>query len=325
MRIGLIDVDNQRIRKHGAKLFPNLALCKIAAYHKAKGDIVEWASQMEHYDILYKAKVFTYTPDDTNVYKADKLITGGTGYDIHSRLPEDIDSCCPDYSIYPSIPGNVAYGFLTRGCPNHCPWCVVPRKEGAIRPYKDVCDVATDGRDHLILMDNNILASGAYAHEQLRKIIEHGYHVDFNQALDARLVDDDFARELAAIKWINRTIRFGCDTPRQIDECDRVITMLQLHGYKGKVLLYTIITPDFYESYTRINYWRIKHKWWKGIEVNTHSQPYRALDSNNEIEQWQKDLATWSNKHMLVNIPFADYMPRKGFYCRTYFDASNKA
>ena len=70
---------------------------------------------------------------------------------------------------------------------------------------------------------------------------------------------------------------------------------------------------------------RIKHKWWKGIDVDTHSQPYRAIDSNNEIEQWQKDLATWSNEHMLVNIPFADYMPRKGFYCRTYLEAYNKA
>lgn len=325
MRIGLLDIDNNRSRKYGAKIYPNLALCKISAYHKAKGDIVEWATQMAHYDILYKAKVFTFTPDDMNVYNADKVVAGGTGYDIHSRLPVDIDRCSPDYSIYPSVPINVAYGFLTRGCPNHCPWCVVPRKEGAIRPYRDVCDVATDSRDHLILMDNNILASGAYAHEQLRKIIEYGYHVDFNQALDARLVDDDFARELAAIKWINRTIRFGCDTPRQISECERVISLLLQHGYKGKVLLYTIITPDFSESYKRINHWRIKHKAWKAIEVNTHSQPYRALDSNNEIQQWQKDLAQWSNKHMLINIPFADYMPRKGFYCRTYLDAYNKA
>ena len=94
----------------------------------------------------------------------------------------------PDYSIYPNIPSDTAYGFLTRGCPNKCPWCVVPRKEGKIRPYMDVDEIAIDGRTNLVLMDNNILAAGDYAVSQMEKIISRGYRVDFNQALDARLV-----------------------------------------------------------------------------------------------------------------------------------------
>ena len=131
MIVGLVDVDgHQKKKKWGAMIYPNLALCKIAAWHKAQGDTVEWASPMFHYDRIYMSKVFTFSPDDLSAYSADEIIKGGTGYDALKKLPEEIDRIRPDYSIYPGLPKGNAYGFLTRGCPNHCAWCVVPRKEG---------------------------------------------------------------------------------------------------------------------------------------------------------------------------------------------------
>lgn len=182
-RIGLIDVD-------GHSGFPNLALMKISAWHKAKGDEVEWYDPIfgGHYDIVYQAKVFTFTEDYRYPVNADKVVKGGTGYDWSAKLPEEIDGLQPDYTIYPQIDGKTAYGFLTRGCIRKCPWCIVPKKEGWIKPYMDVDDIAIDGRTNLILMDNNILAAGDYGQEQLDKIIYNGYRVDFNQAMDARLV-----------------------------------------------------------------------------------------------------------------------------------------
>ena len=258
--------------------------------------------------------------DDTNVYNADKVVAGGTGYDIHSRLPEDIDSCRPDYSIYPSVPSNVAYGFLTRGCPNRCPWCVVPKKEGKIRPYMDVTQIADKQRRKLILMDNNILAAGLFAYLQLDTIIARGYVIDFNQGLDARLVDLTTARQLAHVRWLNQTIRFGCDTQAQITACEQAIQYLQRFGYHGKVMLYTIITDNFEESYSRINYWRQQHNAYEGIQITTHAQPMRSFDRLSKPKQWQADLARWSNHHALINIPFADYMPRKGFRCSRYLE-----
>ena len=153
---------------------------------------------MKHYDIIYMSKVFNFTPDDTFIYQADKIIKGGTGYDIYSTLPDEIDRLQPLYDIYPNVPKDTAYGFLTRGCPNKCRWCVVPKKEGLIRPYMDVDEIAIEGRRKLALMDNNILAAGDYCLQQLQKIIERGYRVDFNQALDARLVTDEIAQETVA-------------------------------------------------------------------------------------------------------------------------------
>ena len=326
MKIGLVDVDGHaKKKKWGATIYPNLALAKIARYWRNRGGQISWASPMEHYDIVYMSKVFNFSPDDTYIYDADKIIKGGTGYDPLSQLPDEIDRLQPDYSIYPNIPKDTAYGFLTRGCPNKCRWCVVPKKEGAIRPYMDVDEIAIEGRRKLVLMDNNILAAGDYCIQQLQKIIERGYRVDFNQALDARLVTDEIAQLLAKVKWLdNNRIRFGCDTHGQIAECERAMNMINRYGFTGQYFLYTMLTSDFRECYERITYWwhrtqetRASHQ---GRYVYPHAQPYR--DPNNPhhiIPQWQKDMAGWVNKKAhFVAHSFEDFEPRKGFRCREY-------
>lgn len=294
----------------------------------------------KRYDKIYMSKVFNFTPDDHTAYMAREIIKGGTGYDIASALPDEIDRLQPDYSIYPRIPKDAAYGFLTRGCPNRCPWCVVPRKEGVLRPYMDIEEIAIDGRSKITLMDNNILAAGDYAKEQLEKIIANGYSVDFNQALDARLVTDEFARLLASTKWLNRRIRFGCDTSAQIETCEKAIAMINSHGFKGEYFLYTMIGGKqrsgedweqsqrrlLSEAYGRINHWWIimreqRRNHYKNA-VYAFAQPYRDPDNPNaEIPQWQKDMAQWCNKRQLFTIiPFSEFSPRKNFLCQRHID-----
>ena len=128
MNIGLIDVDGHN--------YPNLALMKISAWHKARGDTVEWWwSDLFHYDVVYMSKVFsnTYTPDQPEPLNADQVIRGGTGYAItlenglevyhperDKPLPLEIEHIYPDYSLYPELTEGTAYGFLTRGCPRGC-------------------------------------------------------------------------------------------------------------------------------------------------------------------------------------------------------------
>lgn len=326
MKVGLIDIDSKGSpRAKGGHIYPNLALCKIARYHRKQGDVVEWATPFEHYGIIYMAKVFNFSPDDLTCYNADKFVRGGTGYDITSQLPDEIDRLQPDYSIYSHIPADTAYGFLTRGCPNRCPWCVVPRKEGRIRPYMDVDEIAIEGRNNLVLMDNNILAAGDYAVEQLRKIIKRGYRIDFNQALDARLVTDDFAQLLAKCKWLYRRIRFGCDTHGQINECERAIELINGYGYKGEYFLYTMLNDNFAECYERLMYWWHRNQECRKAHTQNiypFAQPYRDPDNpNRPVQQWQKDMASWVNKHQIFQIlEFKDFSPRKGFRCAKYLN-----
>ena len=324
--IGLVDVDGHaKKKKWGGTIHPNIALGKIARWHRQQGDEVEWAVPMRHYARVYISKVFNFTPDDLTCWDADEIIRGGTGYDVHSQLPEEIDRLQPDYSMYPGIRPDTAFGFLTRGCPNKCPWCVVPQKEGAIRPYMDVDEIALGGvRKKLVLMDNNILAAGDYAKQQMQKIIDRGYRVDFNQAIDARLMTPEFADLMARMKWIDRRIRFGCDTTAQIRHCERAIQILTERGFHGEFFLYCILTADFHESYGRIRYWeqrskeaRRRHEHYR---VFPHSQPYRdPLKTEHQFPQWQRDLTRWVNNRALFNtMSFAEFTPRKGFSCQTY-------
>jgi alpha-L-fucosidase len=125
MRIGLVDVDGRN--------FPNLALMKLSAWHKAQGDAVEWWNGFTHYNRVYLSKVFTFTPDFDTVIDADEIITGGTGYKDYRELPPEVENTFPDYSIYPQY--HRAVGFLTRGCVRQCEWCVVP---GELCPYSEV-------------------------------------------------------------------------------------------------------------------------------------------------------------------------------------------
>lgn len=332
MKIGLIDVDARRTRKY-RKSYPNLALAKIAAWHRAQGDDVSWYDDAPYiaWDRVYMSKIFSFTPDYPYVVNAKEIVRGGTGYDVGAVLPREVDDMQPDLSIYPDVREDVSFGFLTRGCPNKCKWCVVPRKEGGIIPYWDVDRVA-NGRAKLILMDNNILASGDYGKRQLRKIIERGYRVDFNQGLDARLVTDEWADLLAKVKWIDRMIRFGCDTRHQIEDCQRAADMLKERGFRGRVFLYCILgTSDFAESYDRVNYWREQYMLYKetkgmeGTSAVVHAQPYiRIGEEGRDIPQWEKDMAHWTNKRNIwVATDFGEFTPRKGFKCKEYFNIFN--
>lgn len=190
MKIGLVDVDGHN--------FPNIALMKISAWHKSHGDLVQWAGSLEHYDKIYMAKVFTFTPDDVQAYQADEIVRGGTGYDLTSRLPDEIESYYPDYSLY-SIK-DTAYGYLTRGCPRQCPFCIVGQKEG-VQTYK-VADLQQfwRGQKHIKLLDPNLLACPDWEN-LLGQLADSGAWVDFTQGLDIRLMTDEKAAAINKVKY----------------------------------------------------------------------------------------------------------------------------
>jgi hypothetical protein len=318
MKIGLVDVDGHaKKKKWGATVYPNLALCKISAWHKAQGDEVVWYEPMftGHCDKVYISKVFNFTPDVDFFIDADEIIKGGTGYDATSSLPYEIDMMQPDYGLYPLLPKDTAYGFLTRGCPNKCKWCVVPKKEGKIAPYMDIEEIAVEGRNKIILMDNNVLASD-FGLQQIEKIVRLGLKVDFNQALDARLVTPEIGDLLARVKWIKR-IRFGCDTQKQIEECERAISYIDKAGYKGEYFFYCILMNDFGESFSRVQHWKER-----GGRFIVHCQPYRdPINPQKGIPEWQRYLSQWADKKQtFLACEFKDFEPRKGFKCEKYFN-----
>jgi radical SAM superfamily enzyme YgiQ (UPF0313 family) len=50
-------------------------------------------------------------------------------------------------------------GYTQRGCPNNCPFCIVPKIEGAFKEYAPIREFQNDNFNKLVLYDNNFLAS----------------------------------------------------------------------------------------------------------------------------------------------------------------------
>ncbi len=201
MKVLLRDLDIEKRRRP----FPNLALMKLSAYHKAKGDDVFLNFPLYRPDISYASCVFTWHSKRRDGLPPDETI-GGSGININKTLPEDIEHLMPDYSLYPGI--NFSIGFTSRGCSRRCPWCIVPEKEGAVENHARIYEFWNRQHRKIVLLDNNLLAAPNWK-ETLGDLIEIGVETDFNQGLDIRLLDSEKASYLAKVK--TNKLRFSFD------------------------------------------------------------------------------------------------------------------
>ena len=301
MRIAVHDADKENF-SHKRKPFPNYALMKISAYHKSVGNTVEWWNKTKDYDLVYSSKVFSFTPE--NPYLPADVIKGGTGYGLFSDLPPEIDEVFPDYSLYPDC--DYAIGYITRGCPNHCRWCVVPHKEGAIKPYRTWQQLVRPDSDKLVLMDNNILAC-EYGIKQLESLIDSGYKIGLNQGMDARLVTREIAEILSKLKWI-KYLRFSCDTTAQIEHIQKTAEMLGKHGIKPyRLFIYLLVTEDLDNAEYRVE----QLKKLRGITI--YAQAERKLDGKSEPNALQKEFCqryVYSGKFRSVS--WSEYAKERG-------------
>lgn len=283
MRIALHDHENNG--------YPNVALMKLSAWHKAQGNSVEWFNSMFDYDTVYSSKVFTWTRPDP--YLPKDAIIGGTGHDINATLPDEVEVMMPDYSLYDC---NKSYGFLTRGCIRSCPWCFVPKKEGRIRAHQDIEDFLQ--HREVVLMDNNVLAH-PHGIKQIEKMAKMGIKVDFNQGLDARLIDNSMAKLLAKVSW-EPSIRLACDSVEMIEPIRKAVELLRWNNATPIRYFCYVLVNDIDDALERI-------KFLKGIYLDPFCQPYRDKEGN-EPTIIQRKFARWVNhKAIFKTTPWEDY------------------
>lgn len=283
---------NIAVHDHEKNGYPNLALMKLSAWHKAQGDTVEWFEPLVGgYDRVYSSKIFTGTPvDDSLPFDA---IIGGTGYDFAVSLPDEVEHICPDYSLYDC---KKSYGFLTRGCIRKCPWCFVPKKEGAIRAHADVEEFAR--HKEVVLMDNNVLAH-SHGIAQIEKIARLGLKVDFNQGLDARLIDDGIARLLGKVKW-SPCVRLACDSAGMIEPVRKAVELLRWHNVTPARYFCYVLVQDVTEAIQRV-------KALKGMYVDPFCQPYRDQKGTEPTKE-QRRFSRWCNQRAInKTVPWEDY------------------
>ena len=308
MKVGLIDVDGHN--------FPNLALMKISAYHKSKGDSVEWYSPMfsGHLDRVYMSKVFSFTPDYEYCIDADEVIQGGSGYcislidgkEVYDKtkdipLPYEIEHIYPDYSLYLELTKDTAYGYLTRGCPRKCSFCHTSVKDGVIS--HKVADLSEfwNGQKNIVLLDQNILACKDWK-ELLQQLIDSGATVEFNGGLDIRLMTEEKAKYVAQIK--QKIVHFAWD---RYEDKDKILPKFEMFkkisGFSArKMVVYTIVNynttleQDLERIYTLLDlgYWA-----------------YVMIYNKNELPRGHtyKKLQRWCNNRIIfgAGVKFEDY------------------
>lgn len=229
MKIGLIDVDGHH--------FPNIPLMKLSAWHKKNGDSVEWYNPMfcGKMDIVYMSKIFSFTDDYPFPVYADKIVKSGSGYaikivdgkEIYDKsadvsLPYEIEHIFPDYSLYPDLTKDTAYGFLTRGCPRNCEFCHVRIKEG--KCSVKVADLSEfwNGQKNIVLCDPNLIACKDWK-SLLQQLIDSRAYIDINQGIDIRLMTEEKAEVISHLKIKN--IHFAWD---RYSEKDVILPKLQM-------------------------------------------------------------------------------------------------
>lgn len=312
MKVGLIDVDGHR--------FPNLALMRISAYHKSRGDDVEWWwSDFIHYDLVYMSKIFsdTYTPDIPEPMNADVVIKGGTGYCISlvdgkevydkskdHELPPEIECMFPDYSIYPQY--DFAVSMTSRGCPRQCAFCHVAAKEG-YRSVK-VADVSNfwerGGQKEIRVLDPNITACRD-KRDLMKQYRETGAIIDFTQGLDIRLMNDDDVADINAMRL--RTLHFAWDNPSEDlrGRFEWFARSFRRNSNLGMVYCLVGFNSTLEEDLYRIYTLR-----------DLGYDPYVMVYNKPNAPRVARDLQRWcNNKILFKSCPkFEDYHPREKYH-----------
>jgi hypothetical protein len=284
MKIGLISDSHN---------FPNLALMKISAFHKQAGHNVDFynSENIKEYSEIFASKTFTWSGDFEGV--PEWSVKGGTGYQSTTSLPDFIEHLCPDYSLYDL---DYSLGFLTRGCPRKCNFCFVPWKEGSIQEHAEIEEFLRHKK--VVLMDNNVLAS-EHGIKQIEKLIKLKVKVDFNQGLDARLIDRPMAKLLSKVKW-NPSVRLACDSKANMDSLFNAVKWLRYYNTTPSRYFVYMLVKDIESALERAMFM-------KTLNLDPFAQGLRTIEKP-EPDKPIKDFCRWVNhKGVFKSTPWEDY------------------
>jgi hypothetical protein len=278
MKVGLYNVESKIV---------NSAMMRVSSYHKKRGDQVEFYNKIFHdsYDLIYAFSIFDFSPKD---YVRVDMVKGGTGFDIKKRLPSEIETEEYDWSLYPDCDFSIIW--FSEGCTNHCPFCVVPVKEGKIKSVNPK-NLNPKGK-YIKVMDNNFFANPKWE-EAIEQLKIWNQPVDF-QAIDVKMLDIRQAHILDKMK-LNKQIKIAWDNPREnmIPHFQRILRAIPARKLMCYVLIGYWSTPD--EDMKRVMIL-------KNLGIDPFVMPY------NKSDPYQKRFARWVNmKAVFKSVKWENY------------------
>lgn len=326
MRIGLIDFGGKQV---------NLALMKLSTWHKQRGDTVILNHfQPEDVDKVYISVLFNELRDKAaeEALKYENVEVGGTGWDLTTELPADVESCQPDYDlytvdeIYPRIGGfrgtkgkqdsnrqkklekateivNSGIGFLSRGCVRRCSFCVVPKKEGYLHKVNDLSSLINPRSNIVTIMDANLTANPDVL-DILDEVIERKLVINLTQGLDIRTMTPELAEKLSHVRFYGSgkgKIHYAWDEMPAEKMVMRGIRTLLKFVAKSRHMCYILVgfNTTFEEDMYRVR---------KLEEMNVDPYVMRFHTDDPRTNHF----ARWVNRYFYRKgrgIPFAEYQP----------------
>ena len=284
MKIGLYNLEPAIV---------NTAMMQVSTYHKLNNDEVYIYSPLFHdeYDKIYAFSIFDYTDKG---YVRDDMITGGTGFDIKSKLPVEITKCEYDWSLYPDCDYSILW--FSRGCIRNCPFCVVREKEGYIHSVEPL-NLNPNG-EYVKVMDNNFFANPNW-NDSVDYLLGLGQKIDM-QGFDIRIFNEDQGEALSQLKH-HKAFKFAWDNPR--DNIDDKIELLLDYIKPSNLMCYVLIG---YWSSPMEDYQRVMHLWEK-YKIHSFVMPY------DKFNRYQKDFSRWvNNKIIFKSCTWGEYQEKMG-------------
>ena len=303
-KILLVDADS---------VIPNIALCKLNRYHCSKEDEIFFMKlNLPYYPNRKKKHHHIPTKDFDQTYcsvvfdgnlpfiHGDNILFGGTGYDLKTQLPDEIENLQPDYSIYPD--NSISYGFITRGCIRNCSFCKVPKKEGYIRKVNEI--------DHIVqhkkvkFLDNNILAHPQHM-SILSELADKQIRCQFNQGLDIRLLTSENSVAISSLQYLGEYI-FALDSVSYIPIVQKALSEYLQWVKEWRLKFFVYIHPDMplEDTTKRLNF----------LKENS-CLPYVMRDIScweSSYRDFYTDIAAYCNQvHLFKKMNFRYFLERR--------------
>ena len=291
MNIGLYDVDSK---------IPNLALMKISAYHKDKGDTVGFYEPLwvDSFDKVYASTVFDFS--NKEYLQPGRMEIGGSAWDLDKNLPTHIEKHSPDYTLY-NYPHSI--GFTMRGCRFNCKFCDVPKKEGKPKPTNTIKEIWTNkGSNFVVLLDNDFFGNPEWK-DRIEEIRKYNLRVSFTQGLNIRIITDEQAKALSEVNFRNikgdtKQVHFAWDRFNDEKLIDEGIKRVLATGIKPyQMTFYVLIGFDTTHEQDLYRVTKLKN-----YGINPFVMPY------NKNDYYQKRFARWVNhKAIFKSVAWEDY------------------